>query len=77
MNLYQATIKDLEPFLEQSNEYYSENKQEFYFGTNEAVMYECFEDFKNCFEVKKITNEEYETIKKIVGETYGVFPISY
>ena len=28
-----------------------------YFGTNEAISYESFEEFKDCFEVKEITKE--------------------
>ena len=71
------SAKKLETFFAGSDEYFKNDPKEFYFGTNEAISYESFKEFKDCFEVKEITKEEYETIKKFVGETYGVFPISY
>lgn len=72
-----VTIKDLEPLIKKSNEYYKENPREFYFGTNEAIIYESFKEFKGCFKIKDITIEEYKSIKRIIGETYGVFPMDY
>lgn len=74
----EATIKDLEPYLEASDTYYQEDSpREFYFGTNEEVIYESFDEFKNAFEIKDISKNEFNTIKNLFGDVYGVFPISY
>lgn len=75
--LEKVTVIELESLLKDADKYYKNNENEFYFGTNEAISYESFKDFSNCFEVKEITSEEYKTIRKIIGETYGVFPINY
>lgn len=34
-------------------------------GTNEAMLYEDINDYKNCFSTKKITEEEYKVVKKV------------
>lgn len=75
--LEKVTVIELESLIKDADKYYKNNENEFYFGTNEAISYESFKDFSDCFEVKEITPEEYKTIRKIIGETYGVFPISY
>lgn len=72
-----VTLEELKGFIKAADKYYEDNEQEFYFGTNEAVIYESFKEFQKCFKVKDITDEEYKTLKKFIGETYGVFPMNY
>lgn len=47
---------------------------EFYFGTNEWLDYENYDDFIVCFDMVYITKEEKEAIERLFGKFYGVFP---
>lgn len=47
---------------------------EFYFGTNEWLDYENYDDFIVCFDRVRITKEEKEIVEKLFGKSYGVFP---
>ena len=44
---------------------------ELYFGTNEAMEWESFEDLKRGLEVLEITEEEAEVFKKFGMKFYG------
>lgn len=52
-------------------------KQEFYFGTNEALEFEDKNDYLRHFEVKEISAEEAETITKHLGKQYGTIALPY
>ena len=40
-------------------------------GTNEELEYEDFDQYLDECEIMEISNEEYQTIKKLFGEKYG------
>lgn len=44
------------------------------FGTNEALKFEDFDHYFSEHELKEITIEEFETVKKLFGMTYGHAP---
>lgn len=46
-----------------------------YVGSNEDIEYYSISDFKNNFSIDEITDEEYETIAKLIGYRYGSFPL--
>jgi hypothetical protein len=41
------------------------------FGTNEDNEYDSYEDVESTFEFEEITKQEYFTIKRLFGETFG------
>jgi len=52
--------------------------QGLYFGTNEGIEYDSAEDYLRCFDAKEISDEEAETIKKLIPRAaseygYGLF----
>jgi hypothetical protein len=59
--------------LSKVKEYFEKSPHtvEMYFGTNEAIEYDNFEEYKRSFEVKKITPEEAKTLKKLFDEKLG------
>lgn len=47
-------------------------------GTNEDLEWETKEDHLDEFKARKITSEQYQTIKKLIGVEFGFFPdLSY
>jgi hypothetical protein len=42
-----------------------------YFGSNEFVVYNDFEEYKRSFEIVNITSEEAETLNKLFNGTFG------
>lgn len=50
---------------------------DFGFGTNEALNYTSFNEFKNCFTVKEISMEEGQTIIKTIGSYFGECCVFY
>lgn len=60
------------PLPEPEKEYSSKNREarqvEVYFGTNEAMLYESFDDYKGCFTVKEITNSDHDVLKRLFKE---------
>lgn len=53
----------------------SENDYSYCFGSNEVIEYYSSEDFCNALRITKISDEQYDTILKLFGESYGLFPI--
>jgi hypothetical protein len=46
--------------------------KEFYFGTNEAATFEDKEDFLSSLDIKEISKEEYKTLERLLGTSFGV-----
>ena len=46
-----------------------------YVGSNEYIDYYSISEFKNRFYVQEITDDEYKTIDKIIGSSFGDFPL--
>ena len=72
----------LEELIKLEKKHRKTNEFEMYFGTNEAFYYNSFKDYKDAFEIKEITDDEYKVIKKLFlgnsySNAYGFFPISY
>ena len=53
----------------------SEYDYSYCFGSNEVIEYDSAEDFCNALKITKISDEQYDTIHKLFGESYGHFPI--
>lgn len=46
-----------------------------YFGINESIEYDSFEDYQATLNVVRINDEEFETLIKLFGRgSYGIFP---
>jgi hypothetical protein len=48
-----------------------ERKFDIYIGTNEEIRYDDGKDLLNSLKVKKITDDEAKTIKKLFGDEFG------
>lgn len=46
----------------------------FYMGTNQYIEYSSYEDFKNCFEIKKLSIEEVHMLERLGLDCMGIFP---
>lgn len=44
---------------------------EFYFGTNEALSYDDFDDWFNSFSVTEITDDEAQVLTKLFGNSWS------
>ena len=53
----------------------SEYDYSYCFGSNEVMEYDSTEDFCNALKITKISDEQYDAIHKLFGESYGHFPI--
>lgn len=53
----------------------SEDNKSYCFGSDEVIEYDSAEDFCNALKITKISDEQYDTIHKLFGESYGHFPI--
>lgn len=42
------------------------------FGSNQGIEYEKFDELMRCFTVIEISQEEYDTIEKLFGKSYGI-----
>lgn len=47
---------------------------EFYFGTNEFVKYDNYEQLMKHFSIEEISDEEYNILLRRFGSTYGIVP---
>lgn len=47
---------------------------EFYFGTNEFVKYDNYEQLMKNFTINEISDEEYKMLLRRFGSTYGIMP---
>lgn len=57
--------------IRQEQREYEESQQvEVYFGTNESVYYSSLEDYLRCFTVSELSQEEYDTLKKLFGKDW-------
>lgn len=60
--------------------YIGDNGFEFGFGTNESIEFSDAEHYLDCFEVKKVSDEEFKTLVKLFGASrskrveYGLVP---
>lgn len=43
---------------------------EFYFGTNECIIIQSFDEFLEGIDVQNITKQEYDIINELFGESY-------
>lgn len=43
-------------------------------GTNQEIQFDSFESYMYEHKIKEVTIEEYETIKKLFGESYSNYP---
>jgi|JI10StandDraft_1071094.scaffolds.fasta_scaffold66129_7 hypothetical protein len=66
--------KNWEKHLEKAKKTFEEEEtQEVYFGTNEQIIFEGFDDYERSFTVKDITDEEAKVLSKFLGNQYGTF----
>lgn len=42
-----------------------------YFGTNESIIIESIKEIENAYSITSITEEEYNTLKKLFGKSYS------
>lgn len=77
---YATTIDEWEKFVHEVSQ--ASYPQEIYFGTNEFVEFETFEDFYNKLTIVHISEDEFITLGRLfaIGETteaggfsYGIF----
>ena len=54
-----------------SDEEDDEWPKEFYFGTNECIEYDSKEELYDSVSITEITKEEYDTINKLLGTSFG------
>jgi hypothetical protein len=47
---------------------------ELYFGTNEVLEFDTVSDYMHCIDIKDITKEEYDSIERLFGRYFGIFP---
>jgi hypothetical protein len=61
-----TTQKKWDKHLEEVNTFFKDRTEpvEVYFGTNECIEYDSFEEYKECFTVTPITKEENEVLNK-------------
>lgn len=61
-----CTSDTLERYKEITEKYFSEN-DEFYFcfGTNEELEYNSAEELLSCYEIKEITEEQYDVLEEV------------
>ena len=53
----------------------SEYDPSYCFGSYEVIEYDSTEDLCNALKITKISDEQYDVIHKLFGESYGHFPI--
>lgn len=64
------TYKEFEKRLKEIKaEFKKRPEQEHWFGTNEALMFEGFDDWYKSLKIKPITKEEYDTIIKLFEDS--------
>lgn len=76
--LTEEQVKTWKKALEMAGEYMSRgHTYEFYFGTNEWIDYSNIEDFRVCFKLSKISDNEVAFIRnRLLGRyaSYGIIP---
>lgn len=60
---YEAWIKQIKSLIKEDDE--------FYFGTNEYLEFESFEEFNEGLTVYDITEEEYQIFQKYFPHSFG------
>lgn len=68
------TDVEYQEYLDQIDKYFKENTDlEYYFGTNEFILFEDKEALLNDLIATKISSTEAEILIKNIGKTYGIF----
>lgn len=65
---YFHNIETFDGFRDEDEDIYPING---YFGTNEKIIFKNRKELEEGITVKQITEEEYNVIKKVLGEYYG------
>lgn len=68
-----VTTKSPDEFFQKAEG--AEFPYERYFGTNEAIYFQSFEDYQNAFEFVECTKEFHDEFKKLFGSKFGHFLI--
>jgi hypothetical protein len=69
--LWNASLEDLQDALKEN----ADCETECYFGTNQYVVFENFQDYRSSFTTKEVTSEEYNSLVKLFGNKYGFLPL--
>jgi hypothetical protein len=67
-------VKDVHDWNNEVDKLYKEYNYSHRFGLYEEIEYDP-EEFCNTIKIVKISDEQYDTILKLFGESYGLFPI--
>ena len=72
-----ATDEELDKLKKQLQEAFEEMKQyrgaefNYYCGSNQSIYYPSYESVLEAYTFNEISKEEYDVIKKTIGDTYG------
>lgn len=74
---FATTLEEWEKFINEVSK--ASYPQEVYFGTNEFIEFETFEDFYNKLTITKISEKEFNILSKLlaIGETTEAGGFSY
>lgn len=70
-DLWSSSFEVLKEVLDEEANY----EQEFYFGSNQELIFENFEDFCSSFTTKEVSDEEYNLLVSLFGTKYGYLPL--
>lgn len=64
---------------DKKNRYGRGGEYEYYFGTNEQLLWSSASEYWSVIKVKEIQEDQYKTIKEVIGSYYGTcfFPLDY
>lgn len=69
-----GTQKEVDDYLSKIKQYFIDNpgcSLSYSIGSNEEIEHNTFKSIERCLRIKKIKEEEYKTIKKVIGTSFG------
>lgn len=71
-----TTVENFEVWKEKLSKSVISEDKEIYFGTNECISFDSYDDIIDSLRIKEISKSEAKTIIKLIGRTYGLIDLS-
>lgn len=69
-----STQEEVDDFLFEVKQHFKNNPDDYLsysIGSNEEIEHHSFKSVERCLRIKKIKEEEYNTINKVIGLSFG------
>lgn len=70
-----TTQEEVDDYFFEIKQYFINNPDDYLYysiGTNEEIEHYNLQSIERCLKVKKINEEEYKTINKTIGSSFGI-----